>query len=185
IEAARAEGRITGVGIGVYCEFAGPGWDSAEVRVAPSGAVTVLTGISPHGQGNETSLAQIVADELGIDMELITVKASDTAITPQGIGTFGSRGTAIGGGAVMLASRKVQEKVKQFAAAMLEVSPEDIALQDGKASVIGAPDRSVTFARVAQAAHAMDGIPGGLEPGLDAQSFFKPEGRQFPFGVHL
>lgn len=185
IEAARAAGKIAGLGIGFYCEFAGPGWDSAEVRVAPSGSVTVFTGISPHGQGNETSLAQIVADELGIDMEHITVKASDTAITPQGIGTFGSRGTAIGGGAVMLASRKVSDKVRQFAAAMLEVSPDDIALQDGKASVIGAPDQSVTFARIAQAAHAMDGIPGGLEPGLDAQSFFKPEGRQFPFGVHL
>lgn len=185
IEAARAAGKIAGVGIGFYCEFAGPGWDSAEVRVSPSGSVTVFTGISPHGQGNETSLAQIVADELGIDMELITVKASDTAVTPQGVGTFGSRGTAIGGGAVMLASRKVSEKVRQFAAAMLEVAPDDISLRDGNASVIGAPDQSVPFTRISQAAHAMDGIPGGLEPGLDAQSFFKPEGRQFPYGVHL
>lgn len=185
IDAARRAGKIAGVGIGFYCEFAGPGWDSAEVRVAPSGSVTVYTGISPHGQGNETSLAQIVADELGIDMELITVKASDTAVTPQGIGTFGSRGTAIGGGAVVLASRKVGEKVRQFAAAMLEVSPDDIALHDGNASVIGAPDQSVAFTRISQAAHAMDGIPGGLEPGLDAQSFFKPDGRQFPYGVHL
>jgi aerobic carbon-monoxide dehydrogenase large subunit len=185
IEQAREAGTIAGVGIGFYCEFAGPGWDSAEVRVAPSGSVTVFTGISPHGQGNETSLAQIVADELGIDMEQITVKASDTAITPQGIGTFGSRGTAIGGGAVMLASRKVSEKVRQFAAAMLEVSPDDIALKDNHAEVRGAPGRSVSFGQISRVAHAMDGIPGGLEPGLDAQSFFKPEGRQFPFGVHL
>ena len=185
IEAQRAAGRVVGLGIGFYCEFAGPGWDSAEVRVDPSGSVTVLTGISPHGQGNETSLAQIVADELGISMDDITVKASDTAITPQGIGTFGSRGTAIGGGAVLLASRKVQEKVKQFAGAMLEVSPEDITLAEGRAQVAGAPDQSVTFTQIARAAHAMDGIPGGLEPGLNAQSFFKPEGRQFPFGVHL
>jgi carbon-monoxide dehydrogenase large subunit len=185
IQQEREQGKLVGVGIGFYCEFAGPGWDSAEVRVAPSGSVTVLTGISPHGQGNETSLAQIVADELGIPMEMITVKASDTAITPQGVGTFGSRGTAIGGGAVMLASRKVQDKVKQFAAAMLEVSPDDIQLQDSRAEVTGAPDRSVGFKQISRAAHAMDGIPGGLEPGLDAQSFFKPEGRQFPFGVHL
>lgn len=185
IEQQRAQGKIVGVGIGFYCEFAGPGWDSAEVRVAPSGSVTILTGISPHGQGNETSLAQIVADELGISMEAITVKASDTAVTPQGVGTFGSRGTAIGGGAVLLAARKVQDKVKQFAAAMLEVSPEDIALNDSRAEVIGAPDRSLGFSQISRAAHAMEGIPGGLEPGLDAQSFFKPEGRQFPFGVHL
>ncbi len=185
IEQERDQGKIVGVGIGFYCEFAGPGWDSAEVRVDPSGSVTVLTGISPHGQGNETSLAQIVADELGIPMEVITVKASDTAITPQGVGTFGSRGTAIGGGAVVLASRKVQEKVKQFAAAMLEVSPEDIQLKDSRAEVMGAPDRAVSFNQISRAAHAMEGIPGGLEPGLDAQSFFKPEGRQFPFGVHL
>ncbi|CAN5498433.1 molybdopterin-dependent oxidoreductase [soil metagenome] len=185
IQQEREQGKLVGVGIGFYCEFAGPGWDSAEVRVAPSGSVTVMTGISPHGQGNETSLAQIVADELGIPMEMITVKASDTAITPQGVGTFGSRGTAIGGGAVMLASRKVQDKVKQFAAAMLEVSADDIQLKDSRAEVIGAPDRSVGFKQISGAAHAMDGIPGGLEPGLDAQSFFKPEGRQFPFGVHL
>jgi carbon-monoxide dehydrogenase large subunit len=182
---ARAAGRLVGIGVGVYCEFAGPGWDSAEVRVHPSGAVTVFTGISPHGQGNETSLAQIVADDLGIPMDAITVKASDTAVTPQGIGTFGSRGTAIGGGAVVLASAKVRDKVKQLAAAMLEVAPEDIDLADAHARVVGAPDRALPFTRISRAAHQMDGIPGGLEPGLDAQAFFKPDGRQFPFGVHL
>ena len=184
-ERLRAAGMLAGVGVGVYCEFAGPGWDSAEVRVAPSGAVTIMTGISPHGQGNETSLAQIVADELGIGMQLIVVKASDTAVTPQGIGTFGSRGTAIGGGAVVLAARKVRAKVARLAAAMLEVAPEDIELIDGHARVVGAPDRSVPFARVARAAHVMEGVPGGLEPGIDAQAFFKPDGRQFPFGVHI
>jgi carbon-monoxide dehydrogenase large subunit len=182
---ARESGRIVGTGIGVYCEFAGPGWDSGEVRVSPSGGVTVMTGISPHGQGNETSLAQIVADQLGIAFEHITVKASDTAIVPQGIGTFGSRGTAVGGGAVMLAAQKVAEKVRRFAAAMLEVSPEDIELVDGQARVKGAPDQSVTFQRIARTAHAMAPMPGGLEPGLDAQSFFQPDGRQFPFGVHI
>jgi carbon-monoxide dehydrogenase large subunit len=184
-DAARADGKLVGVGVGVYCEFAGPGWDSAEVRVAPSGAVTVMTGISPHGQGNETSLAQIVADELAIPMEAITVRASDTAVTPQGIGTFGSRGTAIGGGAVVLASRLVRDKVKRLASAMLEVAPDDIELIDGHARVVGAPDRTLPFTRISRAAHAMEGIPGGLDPGLDAQSFFKPEGRQFPFGVHI
>ncbi len=182
---ARAEGRIVGTGIGVYCEFAGPGWDSGEVRVSPSGNMTVMTGISPHGQGNETSLAQIVADQLGVPFETITVKASDTAVVPQGIGTFGSRGTAIGGGAVMLAAIKVADKVKAFAAAMLEVSVDDIELIDGEARVTGAPDRSVSFNRIARTAHGMGQMPGGLEPGLDAQSFFQPDGRQFPFGVHI
>lgn len=182
---AREQGRVVGTGIGVYCEFAGPGWDSGEVRVSPSGSITVMTGISPHGQGNETSLAQIVADELGVPMDRITVKASDTAIVPQGIGTFGSRGTAIGGGAVMLAAQKVAEKVRRFAAAMLEVAPDDIELGNDLAYVRGAPDRSVSFTQVSRTAHAMAPMPAGLEPGLDAQSFFQPEGRQFPFGVHI
>jgi carbon-monoxide dehydrogenase large subunit len=181
----RAEGRIVGAGIGVYCEFAGPGWDSAEVRVTPTGRAVVMTGISPHGQGNETSLAQIVADTLAIPFDWITVKASDTAIVPQGVGTFGSRGTAIGGGATLLAARKVADKARQFAAAMLEVASDDIELADGAAHVIGAPDRSVSFERIASAAHSMGGTPGRLEPGLDAQAFFQPDGRQFPFGVHL
>ncbi|CAN5524538.1 molybdopterin-dependent oxidoreductase [soil metagenome] len=184
-QAAREDGRIVGTGIGVYCEFAGPGWDSGEVRVSPSGNITVMTGISPHGQGNETSLAQIVADQLGVPFENITVKASDTAVVPQGIGTFGSRGTAIGGGAVQLAAGKVAEKVKAFAAAILEVSPDDIELADGEARVRGVPDESVPFVRIARTAHAMDPMPGGLEPGLDAQAFFQPDGRQFPFGVHI
>ncbi len=183
--AARDEGRIVGTGIGVYCEFAGPGWDSGEVRVSPSGNITVMSGISPHGQGNETSLAQIVADQLGVPFETITVKVNDTAIVPQGIGTFGSRGTAIGGGAVLLAAQRAAEKVKAFAAAMLEVSADDIELVDGEARVAGAPDRSVPFNRIARTAHAMAPMPGGLEPGLDAQAFFQPDGRQFPFGVHI
>ena len=184
-ERQRSAGRAVGVGIGVYCEFAGPGWDSAEVRVTPTGRVVAMTGISPHGQGNETSLAQIVADTLAIPFDWITVKASDTAVVPQGVGTFGSRGTAIGGGATLLAARKVAEKARQFAAAMLEVSSDDIELVDGSARVIGAPDRSVSFERIASAAHSMGGTPGRLEPGLDAQAFFQPDGRQFPFGVHL
>ena len=183
--AARASGRIVGTGIGVYCEFAGPGWDSGEVRVSPSGNITVMTGISPHGQGNETSLAQIVADRLSVPFETITVRASDTAVVPQGIGTFGSRGTAIGGGAVMLAAERVADKIKAFAAAMMEVSAEDIELVDGEARVIGTPDRSVAIKRIARTAHAMGPMPGGLEPGLDAQAFFQPDGRQFPFGVHI
>ncbi len=185
IQQARSAGRITGAGLGVYCEFAGPGWDNAEVRVSPSGTVTVMTGISPHGQGNETSIAQIVADELSISMDSVTVKVNDTAIVPQGVGTFGSRGTAIGGGAALLAAREVGQKVCAIGAAMLEVANDDVELTDNQVQVIGAPDRAVRFDRIARAAHSMGPVPGGLTHGLDAQIFFSPDGRQFPFGVHL
>jgi len=182
--AARAEGRLVGVGLAVYCEFAGPGWDSATVRVLPSGAVVVTTGISPHGQGEETTFAQLVADELGVPLEAVTVRASDTAITPQGIGTFGSRGTSIGGSAVLLATRQVRDKAQRIAAHLLEVAEDDVTAADGVFSVRGAPDRAVDFAAVARAAYAFTGAPGGLEPGLEATAYFMPPGRTFPFGAH-
>ncbi|MBX6342988.1 MAG: molybdopterin-dependent oxidoreductase, partial [Thermomicrobiaceae bacterium] len=182
---ARRRGRLVGIGLAVYCEFAGPGWDSASVRVLPSGAVTVTTGISPHGQGEETTFAQIVADELGVDLADVVVRASDTAITPQGIGTFGSRGTSIGGSAVLLATRKVLDKARAIAASMLEADPADLEHADGRFAVRGAPDRSVDFRQVARAAYAFGGPPGGLEPGLEATSYFMPEGRTFPFGAHV
>ncbi len=182
---ARAEGRLVGLGMAVYCELAGPGWDSGSALVQPSGTVMVTTGISPHGQGEETTFAQIVADELGISMEDVVVKASDTAITPQGIGTFGSRGTSIGGSAVLLAVRQVKQKAAKIAAARLEVSEDDIVFEDGRLNVRGTPDRGLTFKQVAQAAYGMGGLPSGLEPGLDATSYFSPTGRTFPFGAHI
>lgn len=181
---ARDEGRYLGIGFGVYCEFAGPGWDSASVRVHPSGTVLVTTGTSPHGQGQETSLAQIAADVLGIDMGLIKVRASDTAITPQGVGTFGSRGTSIGGSAVLGAAQKVAEKIERIAAGMLEAAVEDIEQHDDAYSVRGAPDRSVTFKEIARAAYT-PGLPDGMELGLEETDFFTPKGRTFPFGVHV
>jgi carbon-monoxide dehydrogenase large subunit len=182
---ARADGRMVGLGIAVYSELAGPGWDSGSARVQPSGTVTVTTGISPHGQGEETTFAQIVADELGIPMEDVVVKASDTAITPQGIGTFGSRGTSIGGSAVLLAVRQVKAKAAKIAAARLEVSEDDIVFEDGRLHVRGTPDRGMTFKQVATAAYGMGGLPGGMEPGLEGTSYFAPSGRTFPFGAHI
>ena len=182
---ARAAGRLVGFGIAVWCELAGPGWDSGAARVQPSGTVTVTTGISPHGQGEETSFAQIVADELGIELEDVVVRASDTAITPQGIGTFGSRGTSIGGSAVLLAVRQVKEKACKIAAAQLEVSEDDLVFEDGVFQVRGTPDKSMTFKQIARAAYGMGGLPGGLEPGLEATSYFAPSGRTIPFGAHL
>ena len=182
---ARAEGRLVGLGMAVYCELAGPGWDSGAASVQPSGTVVVTTGVSPHGQGEETTFAQIVADELAIPMEDVVLKASDTAITPQGIGTFGSRGTSIGGSAVLLAVRQVKQKAARIAAARLEVSEEDIVFEDGRLHVRGTPDRGMSFKQVAQMAYGMGGLPGGMEPGLDATSYFAPTGRTFPFGAHI
>lgn len=181
----RSEGRLVGLGVAVYSELAGPGWDSGSARVQPSGTVTVTTGISPHGQGEETTFAQIVADELGIPMEDVVVRASDTAITPQGIGTFGSRGTSIGGSAVLLAVRQVKAKAAKIAAGHLEVSDDDIVFENGNLVVRGTPDRSIPFKQVARMAYGFGGLPGGLEPGLDATSYFSPSGRTFPFGAHV
>jgi aerobic carbon-monoxide dehydrogenase large subunit len=181
----RATGRLVGVGVAVFVEPSGGGWDSAEVRVSPSGSVTVMLGVSPHGQGTDVGIAQLVADELGLTTDMIQIVASDTDTTPQGIGTFGSRSMAVGGSAAIGASRKVAEKLRQLAGAMLEVSPDDIELVDGSMRVKGSPDRSLPFARVTAAAHAMGHIPGGIEPGLNESSFFMSEGNQFPFGVHI
>lgn len=183
--AARGAGRLLGLGVALYCEFAGPGWDSAQVRAQPDGTITVAVGVSPHGQGTETAFAQIVADTLGVTPAQVVVRSGDTAVTPQGIGTFGSRNTSIGGSAVLLAAREVQGKARTLAAAMLEAAEADIVLEDGAYGPRGVPERRVTFAQIARAAHRMLGIPGGLTPGLEATAHFMPEGRTFPFGVHV
>lgn len=183
--AARAAGHLLGLGVALYCEFAGPGWDSAQVRAQPDGTVTVAVGVSPHGQGTETAFAQIAADTLGITPSQIVVRSGDTALTPQGIGTFGSRNTAIGGSAVLLAAREVAAKARRIAAALLEADEADIVLEDGAYGPRGVPDRRVTFAQIARAAHRMGGVPGGLAPGLEATNHFTPDGRTFPYGVHI
>src|SRR5919202_406344 len=183
--AARREGRLVGLGLAVYCEFAGPAWDSATVRAQPGGTVTVAVGASPHGQGTETAFAQLVADGLGVALEDVAVVSGDTARTPQGIGTFGSRNTSIGGSAVLLATRQVREKARRIAAQLLEAAEEDVELTDGHYGVRGMPERAVTFKQIARAAYAFGGAPGGLEPGLEATSYFTPDGRTFPFGAHV
>jgi aerobic carbon-monoxide dehydrogenase large subunit len=183
--AARAAGRLVGVGVALYCEFAGPGWDSAAVQAQPDGTVTVAVGVSLHGQGTEIAFSQIVADTLGIAPDAVVVRWGDTAVTPQGIGTFGSRSTSIGGSAVLLAARTVQAKARRLAAAMLEADEADIMLSDGLYAPRGVPERGLTFAALARAAHRMMGAPGGLPAGLAATEFFTPDGRTFPFGVHV
>lgn len=185
VQSLRAAGDVAGIGVGVFVEPSGGGWDSAEISITPSGAVTVGVGVSPHGQGTDISIVQLVADEFGIPIEQISIVASDTDRTPQGIGTFGSRSLTLGGAAAIVASRKLKDKLRLIAAGLLEVSSDDIVLEHGVAQVAGSPDRSIPFNRLAAAAYAPDRLPVGMEPGLDENAFYRAEGNQFPFGVHV
>ncbi|MFQ5997701.1 MAG: xanthine dehydrogenase family protein molybdopterin-binding subunit [Candidatus Bathyarchaeia archaeon] len=186
------DGKYMGIGLCTYVEICGfgpskqmgsAGYESATLRVNPSGKITVLTGSSPHGQGEETSFAQIVSEELGIPPENIAVVHGDTAKVPQGIGTFGSRSMAVGGSAVLLAARKVKDKVLKIAAHMLEASSDDMTMTGGKVHVKGSPEKTVTFGDVAEAANSANKLPPDLEPGLEETSFFDPPNYVFPFGA--
>jgi carbon-monoxide dehydrogenase large subunit len=168
-------------GVGLQAAF----WESAVVRVHPSGSATVFTGASPHGQGHDTGFAQIAADRLGIDPEQVEVLHGDTDQGPFGWGTYGSRSLAVGGEAVGRAAVKVQDKAKQVCAALLEAAPEDIELSDGKFQVRGSPDRSMSMAEIAGAAHIPpEELPADIEPGLEETAFYDPENFVFPFGAH-
>lgn len=190
----RKQGRYMGIGISTYVEICamGPstampsgGWESSTVRIEPTGKVTVMTGVSPHGQGQETSFAQIIADEFGVDIDDIVVIHGDTGRQPYGIGTFGSRATAVGGTAMLVAARKVKDKVAKIAAHLMEANPDDLVFESGKVSVAGSPDRFVTFAQVALTAHVAKNLPPDTEPGLEATYFFEPSNFTFPFGAHI
>jgi carbon-monoxide dehydrogenase large subunit len=168
-------------GVGINAAF----WESAMVRVHPTGSATVFTGTSPHGQGHDTGFAQIVADRLGIDPERIEVIHGDTNQGPWGWGTYGSRSLSVGGEAVARAAEKVQDKAKRISAALLEAAPEDIELVDGKYQVRGSPDKFKTMAEIAGAAHIPpQELPTDIEPGLEETSFYDPENFVFPFGAH-
>ncbi|MBO0720107.1 MAG: molybdopterin-dependent oxidoreductase [Blastocatellia bacterium] len=192
-KAARAAGRLLGIGLSTYVEICaiGPsaataagGWESATVRVEPTGKVTVMTGISPHGQGEETSFAQIVADMLGVDLNDVLVIHGDTSIVQYGIGTFGSRGIAIGGTAIMMATEKLVAKARKLAAHLIGAEEEGITFENGR--FVGSPtDKSVTIQEVALAAHGAQNIPPDFEPGLVATHFFEPKNFTFPFGTHI
>lgn len=221
-KAARAEGRIVGVGISTYVEICalGPssampagGWESATVRIEPTGKVTVMTGASPHGQGQETSFAQIAADELGVDLHDVTVIHGDTAIVQYGIGTFGSRATAVGGTAVFVAIQKLKEKASKIAAHLLKCEASNLVFGEGcysmaasqataagdsepvvpvgEAPAAALPEpqtegkTSLTIQEVALAAHIARDLPPDTEPGLSATYFFEPKNFTFPFGTHI
>jgi aerobic carbon-monoxide dehydrogenase large subunit len=192
--AARAAGRAIGIGLSCFVETAGvgpsrsaplPGWESAAVRVEPSGNVTVLTGTSPHGQGLETALAQIAADVLGVSMDAIAVLHGDTAIVASGVGTFGSRSACVGGAAVKVAAERVVDKARRVAAAMLEAADADVVHEDGRFHVRGLPERALTLGQVAAAAHAGKPLPDGVEPGLEASTVWDPTNFTFPSGTHV
>jgi carbon-monoxide dehydrogenase large subunit len=182
---ARGDRRLLGIGMACYVEMCGFGpMESALVRVDPGGTVTVLTGTSAHGQGHETTFAQIVADQLGVDFDRIVVRHGDTAGIPMGYGTGGSRSLAVGGGAILGAAGKVQDKARRLAAHLLEAAAEDVVLADGLYQVKGAPGRGVTLAQIAASAYA-EGLPGHIEAGLEASEFFRPPQLLYPFGAHV
>jgi carbon-monoxide dehydrogenase large subunit len=184
-ERARAAGRYIGLGVAVASEICGDGpWESATVRVGVDGAVDVLTGTSPHGQGHITTWAQLVADALQVPLTSIVVRHSDTAVVPTGVGTFGSRSAAVGGSAVQIAAERVRARALRVAAHQLEVSPADVELVQGRYVLRGVPDRSLSLADVAAAAYA-GLVPDTDEPGLEATHAFKIAGETFPFGAHL
>ena len=190
----RGQGRFMGIGLSTYVEITGLGaatalpggnWESATVRVEPTGKVTVLTGSSPHGQGEETTFAQIVSDRLGVSVDDVVVVHGDTRAVPHGVGTFGSRNTAVGGSAVYLASTRIREKATAIAAHLLEASPGDLVTDGAQFRVRGSPQRTVSFPDVARAAYKGAKLPPGTDPGLEATHFFAPPDRVFPFGTHI
>ena len=176
-----APSRVVGPsGVGLQAGF----YESSIVRIHASGSVTAYTGASPHGQGLDTSFAQIVADRVGATPDVVDVVHGDTGTGPFGLGTYGSRSLAVGGESLAKSAIKVAEKAKRIAAHLLEAAPEDIELQDGKYSVRGSPDKGLTLAEISGAAYVPENLPDGMEPGLEETTFYDPENFTFPFGAH-
>ncbi len=196
---AREQGRLIGVGLSSYVEICGMGpskvmqstgaqaalWESATVRVHATGKVTVYTGTSPHGQGHDTAFAQMVSAELGVPFDDVEVIHGDTGAVQMGVGTFGSRSMAVGGGAIHMSLRKIKQKALEIAAHQLEANVADMIYEDGKAQVRGDPSRAKALGEIAFAAFMGSGLPAGMEPGLEATSFFDPENFTWPFGTHV
>ncbi len=195
---ARKQGRLIGVGFSTYIEAcsiapskvvgalgAGAGlYESGKVRVHPTGGVTVFTGSHSHGQGHETTFAQLVADELQVPIESVEVVHGDTGAIPFGMGTYGSRSASVGGTALLMSINKIKEKGKRIAAHLLEASANDIEYTGGQFQVKGAPGKAVPFGAVALTAYVPHNYPEGLEPGLEETSFYDPANFCFPFGAH-
>jgi carbon-monoxide dehydrogenase large subunit len=177
---------IVGAGPGKQCDIAGiEMFDSAEIRVHPTGKATVRIGVQTQGQGHETTFAQIVAEELGLDVDEVTVEHGDTDTEPYGLGTYASRSTPVGGAATAVAARKVRDKAKRVAANELEVAKEDVVWdrESGAFHVEGAPDRTITMAEIAGASYMNS--PADEEPGLEAVDYYDPPNMTFPFGAYV
>lgn len=197
--AARREGRYLGIGLCSYIEICGlapsqvlgavgggaGGWESADVRVHPTGKVTVLSGACWHGQGHDTGFAQIVADELGVSMDDVDIVHGDTGKMQFGIGTFGSRSAVVGGIAMYLSLQKIKDKARKIGAHLLEANEEDVVYENGKTFVKGAPEHAKTLADISLAAYLAHNYPADLEPGLEATSFYDPSNFTWPFGTHV
>jgi carbon-monoxide dehydrogenase large subunit len=188
-----------GIGISTFTEMCGlapsrvlgslsygaGGWESASIRMLPTGKVEVVTGSSAHGQGHETAWSQLVADQLGVPFEDIRVLHGDTLVSPKGMDTYGSRSLAVGGLAVVQACDKVIGKAKIIAAAMLEASADDLEFSAGRFAVRGDPDASTSIQEVALATFAAHALPEGVEPSLDSDATYDPDNFSFPHGTHL
>ncbi len=198
-QALRQQGKYMGIGVTCYCEICGLGpsqvagavgfggglWEGAIVRFYPTGKVNVFIGTSPHGQGEETTFAQIMSDELGVPVDDVEVIHGDTDNTPMGWGTYGSRTTVVSGAAVALSARKIKEKGRILAAHLLEAAEADVDYADGKFFVRGSPNRSKTIQDIALMANVAWNMPPGMEPGLEATTFYDPPNFTFPFGAHV
>ncbi len=166
-------------------KYAAGGWEHATVRLLPTGKVEVVSGSTPHGQGHETSWSQIIATKMGVSPDDVTVLHSDTALSPLGLDTYGSRSLAVGGVAISMAAEKVIEKARLIAAHQFEAAPEDVEFEAGSFSVAGTPSKSVHIQELGFVAFAAHDLPDGLEPNLQEQVSFDPPNFAFPFGTHV
>ncbi len=194
-EEKRKKGELMGIGISTFTEIVGAGpskdfdilglkmFDSAEIRIHPTGKVIARFGTKSQGQGHETTYAQIIAEELGIPIEDIIIEEGDTDTCPYGLGTYASRSTPTAGAAAAVTSRKIRDKAKKLASHLLEVKEEDIEYSKGKFFVKGAPDRSKTIQDIALAAYTNH--PLGMEAGLEAVTYYDPPNMTFPFGSYI
>ena len=194
-EEKRRKGELMGIGVSSFVEIVGAGpahsfdiagiqmFDSAEIRVHPTGKAICRMGTKSQGQGHETTYAQIVAQELGIPAADVTVEEGDTDTAPYGLGTYASRSTPVSGAATAVAARKIRDKAKKIAAHLLECSEEDLEWEPGKFFVKGAPSKSKTIQDIAFAAYT--NIPEGLEAGLEAVDYYDPPNLTFPFGTYI
>jgi carbon-monoxide dehydrogenase large subunit len=184
VRKAREKRRLVGIGLSTFVEVCNFLYQSAYMRVEPSGEILVYTSTSPHGQGDVTAFTQIVADHLGVKMDKIRVFHGDTDTVPQGSGTAGSWTLTSGGHAILKAAEKIKAKMVEIAAAMLEVSPRDLEVTDGRFYVRDSPEKTVSFDEVAAASYSQDKMPEGLEMGLAATGFYRPS-LTYPFGAYL